>query len=338
MEKVKILGISGTHRKNKTTDRMLMECLDSAKMLGPWVETEFVRVMDYNIKPCIGCFACYTRLDPSGDFYYCSVKDDMPILLKKLLWADGIITASPVYWGGMTGRLKTFIDRTVGFCHGASTKYRGAMGEKVAGAITISWDVHGGLEATIDDIHHWYLAEDMIVVGAGHHHPHGAYFGGMVGKQPHSDEEGFKHDTFGMRSVRGLGKRVAEMALLHREGRELLKKLKEVQVIVEKEKDGGIEIDWDKYFQVQKHFPTIHIGVPGKIASSKKAIEKYIEWNTQKKDEKRGEVFGETVGKMITEDDFKKWMLKDIGMILISDEELYRHDPEYFKEYLKSKV
>lgn len=337
MESVKILGISGGHRKNKTTDGMLKECLESAKMLGPWVETDFVRLMDYQIKPCIACLACYTEVDPSGETFYCSVKDDTPKVLKKLLWADGIIAATPVYWGGMTGRLKTFIDRTLGFCHGSSTKFRGALGKKVGGAIAIGWDMHGGMEYTIDDIHHWYLTHDMVVVGAGHHHPHGAYIGGITAKQPYSDEEAYKHDTFGMRSVRGLGKRVTEMALLNREGAKLLKSMKEFEVKPKKEKEGGIEIDWDKYFKIQKHFPTIHIGVPGKIASGKNAIDKFLEWNTTKKDEKLGEVHGEAVGKLIKEKDFKKWMLEDIGLVLLSDEELYQHDPEYFGDYLKSK-
>lgn len=335
METVKILGISGGHRKNKTTDGMLKECLSSAQMLGPWVETEFVRLMDYNIKPCIACLACYTEVDPSGEVFFCSVKDDTAKVLKKMLWADGIIAATPVYWGGMTGRLKTFIDRTLGFCHGSSTKFRGALGKKVGGAIAIGWDTHGGMEYTIDDIHHWYLTHDMVVVGAGHHHPHGAYIGGITSKQPHSEVDAYKYDTFGMRSIRGLGKRVAEMALINREGKKLIKGLEEFNVKPKKD-NGKIQIDWDKYFRIQKHFPTIHVGAPGQIASSKNAIDKFLEWNTTRKDEKVGEVHGEAVGKLIKEENFRKWMFEDIGLVLVSDEELYQHDPEYFGEYLKS--
>lgn len=124
---------------------------------------------------------------------------------------------------------------------------------------------------------------------------------------------------------------------MNHEATKLLKSMEEFKVIPQGEKKGGIEIDWDKYFMLQKHFPTIHVGVPGRIASSGKAIKKYLEWNTQRKEGKQGEVFGEAVGKLIKEEDFKQWMLKDIGLLLVSDEELYRHDPEYFGEYLKSK-
>lgn len=177
MEKIRILGISGTHRKNQTTDGMLKECLDSAKMLGPWVETEFVRLMDYNIEPCLGCNACFIKLVPSGELPYCARKDDMSQLLKKLLWADGIITATPVYWGGVTGRLKDFMDRTLPFAHGSTTKFKDSLNQKVGGALAIGFDIHGGMELTIDDIHHWYFIHDMIVVGSGHQHPHGGSVG-----------------------------------------------------------------------------------------------------------------------------------------------------------------
>ena len=336
MDKVTILGISASHRKNKTTDGMLKECLKSAEMLGPWVKTEFICLMDYTIKPCIACLACLNEIDASGD-PYCTLKDDVPKLLKKMLQADGIIAATPIYFGGMSGLLKVFIDRTLPFAHGANTKYRGALEEKVGGALAIGLDPHGGMEVTIDDIHHWYFTHGMTVVGTGYHHPHGCYIGGVIGKAPYSDAEGYKHDTFGMRSVRGLGKNVAEMALVKREGVRLIRSLKEFEVKPEVKRHEEIEIDWDKYYSVMKHFPQIHIGVPGKVASSRNAIDKYLEWNIERKGEKVSETLGEDVGTFLDPEKFKRWLLEDIGLILVSDDEMYRHDPEYFEEYLKTK-
>jgi len=333
MKKVKILGISGACRKNKTTDGMLRDCLESAEMLGPWVETEFVRLMDYEIKNCRGCCACYNRLSEDGGIYFCVNKDDTHIVLRKMLEADGIIAATPVYWGGMTGRLKTFIDRTLGFCHGSSTKFRGAMGRKVGAALAIGWDTHGGMELTIDDIHHWMFTQDMIVVGAGHHHPHGTYLGGATHKQPYATNDGYKKDIFGMRSVRGTGKRVAEVALMLKQAELTLDK-DQYKGTVDMEKND-IEIDWDAYFKLSKHFPTIHIGAPHVVASAKRALDKYLEWMTVKKKDRIGESFGDDEGVLLNEKNFKKWMLEDVGLILVSDAEMYRHDPEYFGAFLK---
>ena len=334
MLKVKILGISGACRKNKTTDGMLRNCLEAAEMLGPWVETEFVRLMDYEIKYCRGCCACYNQISKDGKIYYCTQKDDTHIVLKKLLEADGIIAASPVYWGGMTGRLKTFIDRNLGFCHGSSTKFRGALGKKVGAALSVGWDVHGGMEVTIDDIHHWMLTQDMIVVGAGHHHPHGTYLGGATYKQPYSTVDGYKKDTFGMRSVRGTGKRVAEVALMLKQGEFSLEKGYKSTVDMEK---NDIEIDWDAYFKIHKHFPTIHVGAPHVIASGKRAIDKYLEWMTVKQKDRVGETFGDEVGVSLNAKSFKKWMIEDLGMLLLSDTVMYMHDPEFFDEFVKKK-
>lgn len=335
--KIKILGINGSHRKDQNTENMLNDALDSAKMLGPWVETEAVRLLDYNIKYCIACYACYTQLHERGDVFYCTIKDDCHEVLRKMLDADGILVASPVYWGGMSGRLKTFFDRTLGFCHGSSTKVRGALGKKAGGALAIGWDAHGGMEYVIDDIHHWMLTHDMIIVGAGHHHPHGCFVGGAVYKQPVSTPTGYRRDTWGMRSVRGVGKRVAEVALILKEGIDAARKLAESGDIemAKRKKDGKIEIDWDKFFKVQRHFPTIHIGVPGRIASAERTLDKYVEWMTVRKDEKVGEVFGKDVKKGIDEKEFRKSMLEDHKLILLTDEEMYNHDPEFFEEYLK---
>ena len=61
---------------------------------------------DYHIAYCLGCGACNTS-------HLCVQKDDMKPLLDKLVAADVIVLATPVYFYCMDGQLKTFIDRTV---------------------------------------------------------------------------------------------------------------------------------------------------------------------------------------------------------------------------------
>ena len=65
-----------------------------------------ISVADYNINPCIGCNSCYER-----DGHKCFQKDDMEIVYSKLVEADILVVASPVYFYSISAQLKTLIDR-----------------------------------------------------------------------------------------------------------------------------------------------------------------------------------------------------------------------------------
>ena len=63
----KILGISGSPRKDANTDRMLHYALEAAESVGN-ITTEAIYLRDYNIHSCKGCFACCRELFKSdGD-------------------------------------------------------------------------------------------------------------------------------------------------------------------------------------------------------------------------------------------------------------------------------
>jgi len=61
-----------------------------------------------DIKPCLGCFSCWTS-SPGK----CAQDDDMRSLLAEVAQSDLLVLATPVYVDGMTGPLKTFLDRMV---------------------------------------------------------------------------------------------------------------------------------------------------------------------------------------------------------------------------------
>jgi multimeric flavodoxin WrbA/putative sterol carrier protein len=71
-------------------------------------EVEYIRLKDKEIKPCIGCFNCWTKTP--GE---CIYKDDMGELRKKYREADFIVFASPLYIFTVTGILKNFMDRQI---------------------------------------------------------------------------------------------------------------------------------------------------------------------------------------------------------------------------------
>jgi multimeric flavodoxin WrbA len=102
-----ILGVCGSPRQGNT-EWMLTTLLAAAAAAG--AVTERVLVRERNIEPCRGCLACERR--DAGGRGTCVIDDDMRDILPRLLAADTIVLATPGYMGLLSGRMKTFLDRT----------------------------------------------------------------------------------------------------------------------------------------------------------------------------------------------------------------------------------
>jgi multimeric flavodoxin WrbA len=74
------------------------------------IEVEILSLYDYNIQNCFGCEKCIRQDD-------CVHHDDVELLMNKMTAADGIILSSPVYLQQVSGKLKSFIDRTCKWYH-----------------------------------------------------------------------------------------------------------------------------------------------------------------------------------------------------------------------------
>ena len=99
---MKVLGILGSPRRGGNTEMLLEEALKGAETEG--AEIERLRLTEYNIIPCKECLACYK----DGN---CIILDDMAKIYPKLLEADIIILASPIFFYGVTAWAKALIDR-----------------------------------------------------------------------------------------------------------------------------------------------------------------------------------------------------------------------------------
>jgi len=211
-EPVKILGIVGSPRKGNT-DLLVREALKSAEAVGN-VETELMPIAGLNIHPCVACFRCFDK--KTGTRVCPSFEDDMEKVYPKLARSDGIIIASPVYFGGITGQLKTLLDRTEPFVRYARTGYGGGLSNKVGGAIAVGYNRNGGQETSIQMIHSYFLVHDMIVVGSGSAETPGCYYGGGSVTYPKRSRilDAAAEDELGLRSARGLGEKVAKVSSL----------------------------------------------------------------------------------------------------------------------------
>ena len=99
---MKVLGIMGSPRRQSNTEILLDKALEGAREAG--AEVEKVLVSKLKISPCLEIYAC--RKDGN-----CAINDDMQSLYKKLLEADHVILASPMFFYGVTSQAKAVIDR-----------------------------------------------------------------------------------------------------------------------------------------------------------------------------------------------------------------------------------
>jgi multimeric flavodoxin WrbA len=216
--KIKILGINGSPRRRGNTWVMLTEALKAASEIKD-VETEYISLGEHKILGgCTACYICHKK--PSLEELCRGYKepDDVNMVLRKMLRAEGWIIGSPVYFGGMTSQLKALIDRS----HPAQPCGR-AWRNKVCGIVTMAVERSGGAEATMDDIRHWLGNIDAINIGIGPERPSPASgsFWGAQGVQgwPHyvpTTKRGainaVKQDYIGLEAARNLGRRVADLA------------------------------------------------------------------------------------------------------------------------------
>ena len=101
----KVLILSGSPRKDGNSDILCDEFARGAIEGGNTVEK--IRVAEKKIGYCHACYYCSSH---GGE---CAIKDDMAEVLQKMIDADVIVLASPVYFYSIDAQLKAVIDRTV---------------------------------------------------------------------------------------------------------------------------------------------------------------------------------------------------------------------------------
>lgn len=101
----KVLILSGSPRKAGNSDLLCDEFMRGALESGN--EVEKIRVSEKKIGYCKACYYC----TKSGG--KCAIDDDMTDIMQKIINADVLVLASPVYFYSIDAQLKALIDRTV---------------------------------------------------------------------------------------------------------------------------------------------------------------------------------------------------------------------------------
>ncbi|MBN1937052.1 MAG: flavodoxin family protein [Anaerolineae bacterium] len=181
-----VLGICGSPHAEGNTAFALRCALEVIEKQG--VETVYLSLHDKSIAPCRGCFSCRDG--------QCVQIDDMAGVVEAIRRCDGLILASPVYMGLISGQMKVFMDRTVLFRTGGRFELSGRVGAGIAcGGFR-----NGGQELTLQAMHTFFLQQDMYAVADGPRYSHsGAAIVGRAGE-----------DAVGLTTVENLALRVAQ--------------------------------------------------------------------------------------------------------------------------------
>ena len=94
--------IVGSPRRNGNSAKLAEEFRKGAVEAGN--EVDFISLHDKTISFCKGCFACL-------ETHRCVIHDDADIIREKMLHADVIVFATPIYYYEMSGQMKTMLDR-----------------------------------------------------------------------------------------------------------------------------------------------------------------------------------------------------------------------------------
>lgn len=203
---VRLLGLSGSPRKG-ATEYIVGEALKTAREAFQEIETEMMILRGKKVAPCNGCNYC--RKNKAR----CCIEDDMQELFDRFIAADAYLVASPVYVMGPTPQLAAFFSRLRPVHH----VFPGVLRNKVGGAIAVGGTRNGGQEITVNAIINYLLTRGLVVVGG----EIGGYAGGKVWSQDRG-ADGAGEDTVGMETVKGLARKLAEVAVIMKEGKRVL--------------------------------------------------------------------------------------------------------------------
>lgn len=99
---MKILAINGSPKgKRSNTWRLTSAFLEGIAVKeessgSSPTEIETLNISSLNLKPCLGCFSCWSKTP--GE---CCIRDDMQGVINKILWADVVVWSFPLYYFGL---------------------------------------------------------------------------------------------------------------------------------------------------------------------------------------------------------------------------------------------
>ncbi len=182
---MKVIAINGSPKNQGNTNRILE--VVGAELQTKQIDFEILHVGNKIIRGCTACGICKKNKDKK-----CSMSDDLNSYIPKLIEADGIILGSPVYYSGIAGTMKSFLDRLFYVSGANGNFFRHKVGASIC-AVRRS----GGLP-TFHALNNYLTYAEMFI-------PTSNYWNVIHGTTPGEVEQ----DGEGMQIARVLGKNMA---------------------------------------------------------------------------------------------------------------------------------
>lgn len=171
---MKVVAFNGSPRKGGNTEFLLNTALAELKAEG--IETELIQIGGQVLRGCTAC--CWCR--ETGAKRCVMDEDPLNSYLDKMREADGILLGSPTYFADLTSEMKAMIDRA-----GYVLRPNGELKRKVGAAVVAAR--RGGAIHTFDSMNHFFLINEMLVVGSSYWNDG---YGGPAGAVEANDDEG----------------------------------------------------------------------------------------------------------------------------------------------------
>lgn len=184
---MKITAINGSPKAQGNTYHSLAIMREEFVRQG--IEMEIIHVGHKAIHGCIGCGRCAELKNEQCTSFSDDIVNEA---VQKMKSADGIILASPVYYSGVAGTMKCFIDRAfyVGGVNGGLFKH------KIGAAISVQRRTGGS--STLDCLNHYFTISEMPIATS-------TYWNAIHGLAPGEVEQ----DEEGVQTLRNLARNMA---------------------------------------------------------------------------------------------------------------------------------
>jgi Multimeric flavodoxin WrbA len=151
---MKVVALNASPRLVGNTSNILNEVLDEIEKAG--IETEQIHLYSFDMVPCNDCRSCEMRGDGR-----CILEDDaLNEIVDAIRQADGLILASPCYYGACSTMMKLFMERAGMILEKGDKGLKG----KVGGAVVVN--AHEGGSMVYSQMVYWMLRNQMLVCGS----------------------------------------------------------------------------------------------------------------------------------------------------------------------------